>query len=397
MKIKNNNKQPIKVLIVDDEKTNINLLGTLLEDRNYDLMVATSGKETLIVAEKSMPDLILLDVMMPEMDGYEVYRKLRLLDNFDTTQIIFITALNHEDDIIKGLDLGAIDYITKPFSPKVVKSKVKNIAHLIYVVKDLEAKIERELVQNERMASLGQLVAGFTHDLATPLSVTHDASTYLEEKVKSLRSILQQDEIAEEEVFEKLDQLEESLQLAKKSVIQAESMTGSFKRVSIDQTSQSIRSFEPYQLIDDVIRTLFYKFKHSQIKVNFECDKMLMLNGNPGSVTQIMTNLINNSWQHGFNMGQEPGQININVEQETDETVIIHYRDNGVGMDEETNKRVFERFFTTARQQGGSGIGMYNAASIIKKLGGKIDCQSSPGEGVYFSIQIPTKMPEVRN
>ncbi len=382
----------VKILIVDDEQTNIIVLGNLLKDSHYDLMVSSSGREALELIQQttSRPDLILLDVMMPEMDGYQVCTALQTIPHCEDIPVVFITALDGEPDIIRGLELGAIDYITKPFSPLIVHTKIRNIIHQLEIKKELEIKVERELIQNERMSSLGQMVAGFTHDLASPLSVSRGAVSYLSEAIAALRTLLEQDEISEEEVFDKLDKLDESARLAEGNLTHAESMTGSFKRVSIDQTSEARRNFQLQQLLEDVATSLSNTFKRSQVVLNIDCPPSISLFGTPGALTQVITNLINNSWRHAFDGGRASGSIQISVQQRSGEEIEIVYRDDGAGMSEETRKRVFERFYTTSREQGGSGIGMHNAYQLItQQMGGTIRVESSPSKGAKFTITLP--------
>ena len=384
--------EPIKILIVDDEQTNIILLGELLGNNGYEIIVALSGLEALeLVQSNHIPDLILLDIMMPEMDGFEVCRILK--DNPETSQIpiIFITAMDAKDEVIKGLQMGAIDYITKPYSPIIVKTKVRNIAEFIATLHRLEDRVNLELIQNERMTSLGQLVAGFTHDLSTPLSVAAGSTAFTHNSSQNLRTLLQQDEISEEEVFEQLDKLKESTQLISSHLQRANEMVGSFKRVSIDQTSEAPRSFQLKQLIDDTVLSLYHQFKRTQISVTIDCDEKITLYGIPGKLGQVLTNLLNNSWQHAFNKGSEAGNISIKIELQED-SVIINYRDDGHGMNEVIRNRVFERFYTTAREDGGSGVGMHNAYQLItQQMHGSIECQSEPEKGVHFQLKLLTE------
>ena len=385
----------LRLLIVDDEQTNILVLGNLLGSDLYDLMVASSGHEAISLLQQTdpLPDLILLDIMMPDMDGYQLYRQLLSMPRCADIPVIFVTALDREQDILKGLELGAIDYITKPFSSRIVQHKVRNIAHLLGLMKALGEHVNKELLQHERMATLGQMVAGFTHDLATPLAVSHGAVAYLGQATGSLRTLLQQDEISEEEVFAKLDKLDESAQLAETNLSRAELMTGSFKRVSIDQTSEASRSFPLRQLLDDVVRSLEHTFKRSAITTKVECPPHLTLFGVPGALTQVITNLINNSWQHGFNQGERSGSINIEAHIDPPAAVIINYRDDGAGMTQSTRQQMFDRFFTTARERGGSGVGMHNVLMLVtQQMGGTISCESQPDNGVNIHIRVPLKL-----
>ena len=180
------------ILVVDDTEANIDVLVGLLGEQ-YDISVALDGQSALADIEETPPDLILLDIMMPEMDGYEVCQKLKNNESTKDIPIIFLTAKGEMNDIIKGFQHGAVDYITKPFNPPELQARVK--AHL-----DLQAskrKIEQQsneliltnqslkttqgqLVESEKMAALGQLVAGIAHEINTPFGAIQSSSKFVQ-------------------------------------------------------------------------------------------------------------------------------------------------------------------------------------------------------------------------
>jgi len=137
----NNSNQSARILLVDDNTTNLQLLHETLDGLGYKLLIAKNGKTALSIAQKAKPSLILLDIMMPEMDGYEVFRRLKADENTGQIPVIFITALADEEDEAKGLGLGAVDYVTKPFNPELVRARVRihlelkqyqdHLAHLV--------------------------------------------------------------------------------------------------------------------------------------------------------------------------------------------------------------------------------------------------------------------------
>jgi len=122
----NNSDQSARILLVDDNTTNLQLLHETLDGQGYKLLIAKSGKTALAITQKAKPSLILLDIMMPEMDGYEVCRRLKADESTRQIPVIFITALVDEEDEAKGLGLGAVDYITKPINPELVRARVHN-------------------------------------------------------------------------------------------------------------------------------------------------------------------------------------------------------------------------------------------------------------------------------
>ncbi len=260
---------------------------------------------------------------------------------------------------------------------------------------ELNARIDEltrtrnELIQSEKMASLGRLVAGFAHEINTPIGVAHSAASYLDENVRCLHQLMERDEVSEEELLECLDPMEESARLVQSNINRASRLVSSFKRTAIDQSNEELRLFNLHEAIDDVINTLHNKFKRTSITTRVECPEALSIYGNPGQVEQLLTNLMMNSLIHGFDNGNKGGEITIVVAR-TEQNLELTYSDNGDGMEEALMEHVFEPFFTTNRIHGGSGLGLYICYNlVVTQLKGTIQCNSKPGQGIQFSIEFP--------
>jgi two-component system NtrC family sensor kinase len=251
-------------------------------------------------------------------------------------------------------------------------------------------KTRDDLVQNEKMASLGRMVAGFAHELNTPVGIALGSISHNEATLNDIDVLLKTEEVSEEELRERLGALRHGGELALSNLKRAANLVQRFKRSSIDQASEQTRIFFVRELIDDVVFSLHSQLKKAPTRVTTKCPEKLAVDGSPGLLDQVLSNLLLNSLQHGFAKGTRPGKISISADAETPGHLHIIYSDNGAGMSSEAAQRIFEPFFTTARNQGGSGLGMFICYNIIsEQLRGTITCESNPGEGVRFDISYP--------
>lgn len=278
-----------------------------------------------------------------------------------------------------------------------------SMEHLRTSWKELEENIDElqqtrdELVQNEKMASLGRMVAGFAHELNTPTGIALGSISHSEQTLNEIDALLKQEEVSEDDLRAHLATLRLSGELALSNLKRAASLVQRFKRSSIDQISEQSRIFVVKDLIDDVIFTLHDQLGKSAVEVSVDCPGTLAIDGVPGLIDQLLTNLLLNSLQHGFADGTQPGKISIAVDAGTPDRLHIRYADSGAGMSAEAAQKIFEPFFTTRRGQGGSGLGMFICYNIVSaQLRGTISCESKPGEGVRFDISFPCLVAETR-
>ncbi len=276
------------------------------------------------------------------------------------------------------------------------------MAHLETKVKErmaqLNAKIEelthtrQELVQSEKMASLGRLVAGFAHELNTPLGVALGSASVLQREAQKIHRLMAQEEVDVDELLAAVTSVEDGFTLTLSNLERAANLVTSFKRTAVDQTSGEVRAFRVLEVIEDTINTLHNRFKPTEIKIQVTCPQELKVKSLPGALEQILTNLLMNSLIHGFEEGQRAGQIQLVVRlQETQ--LHLEYSDNGKGIAPENLAKVFEPFFTTHRAHGGSGLGMYICYNLVTtQLQGTLTCDSILGNGVRFRIDYPVSV-----
>ena len=171
-----------------------------------------------------------------------------------------------------------------------------------------------------------------------------------------------------------------------KNLTRAGDLIRNFKQVAVDQGSEEQRKFNLHMYCLEVWDTLYHHTKQKQIKLLVDINQQLEIDSYPGMLSQIFTNLIMNSVIHGFHNRTEQCQIQISAKQK-DNMLVINYRDNGSGIDQETQNHIFEPFFTTKRGQGGSGLGMHITYNLAKKLGGNVRCLNCD-EGAHFELSL---------
>ncbi len=263
-------------------------------------------------------------------------------------------------------------------------------------IRELEETRE-ELVQSEKLASLGRMVAGFAHEINTPVGVAVGAVSYSAETLDRIDKMLANEEVDEHELRAELDELRHGGTLALSNLTRAANLVQSFKRTSIDQASEQVRDFAVKELINDVLFSLHNVLKRLPLNIEVSCPDDLHLDGIPGLLNQVLNNLVMNAVQHAFEDVTRQGTIVIDVFVE-DGHVRIVFADDGIGMTSDQLARIFEPFYTTKRGNGGSGLGLYICYEIVTvRLGGTINCESEPGAGCRFVIDFPAQFAEQRD
>lgn len=265
------------------------------------------------------------------------------------------------------------------------------LASLLVTRRDLKAleAVRGDLIESEKMASLGRMVAGFAHEVNTPVGVAVGAASQSRDLVAEIGGMIDQPEVREEDMRNRLQLLGEASALALSNLRRAASMVQSFKRTAVDQTSEAEREFELAEVIDDVLKTLQSLYKNTQIRIDVDCPREIRLFGSAGALQQLLTNLLQNSHLHAYANGTATGLIQIRA-RVADGAARIEFSDDGAGMNAQTLERAFEPFFTTRRGSGGSGLGLYIAYNMATQgLGGRIVCTSQPGQGTRFVVEFP--------
>ena len=247
---------------------------------------------------------------------------------------------------------------------------------------------QAELVQVEKMASLGGLVAGVAHEINTPIGVGLTAATHLHEQATELDEKFTSGQLKKSDFQAFIATATQSTSIVEANLNRASDLIRSFKQVAVDQTSEETRQINVLNYVDEVLESLKPNLKRAKHQITVEGDRDIILNTHPGALSQVITNLVMNSVIHAYDEAEQ-GHIKIIAARE-ENALSLTYSDDGKGMDEEVSAKIFEPFFTTKRGSGGSGLGMhilYN--QVTQTLGGSIELHSTPGKGTAFEINIP--------
>ena len=247
---------------------------------------------------------------------------------------------------------------------------------------------QRHLLESEKMAALGGLVAGIAHEINTPLGVTVTAASHLQEESARIARLAAANELTPAQLEQFHTTAHDSAEIILRNLDRADRLIKSFKLIAVDQTTEEIRIIELGSYLNEILVSLGPALKKTPHRVRIECADALALTTYPGALYQIVSNLLMNSLTHAFAPGQS-GEITIQA-QRAGKLVLLNYRDNGHGMSDAVRAQIFEPFFTTRRGQGGSGLGMHVVYNLVTQLlKGRIRVESVPGAGASFEIFLP--------
>lgn len=369
------NPSEYKILIVDDVMSNVLLLKTLLGNEKFEIATASHGAQALEMMDTEHPDLVLLDVMMPGMDGFEVAARLKANPATAGVPIIFLTALNSTTDIVKGFKAGASDFISKPFNREELIIRVYHQISLVAAKRIILSKTE-ELKRT--IAGRDKLYSVIAHDLRSPMGSIKMVLNMLilnlpVEKIgQEMYDLLATANQTTENVFSLLDNL---LKWTK-------SQTGKLSVVYQD--------FDLTSVADSVIE--IFNMVAGIKKITIEEDKPaeMVVKGDIDMIKTVIRNLLSNAIK--FSNAGSKVQVKVT---EKDGFAIVSVRDYGCGIDEESQKKLLRTdiHFTTfgTNNEEGSGLGLLLCQDFVSKNGGKLWFESKKGEGSLFSFSIPLK------
>lgn len=369
------NPSEYKILIVDDVLSNVFLLKVLLTNENFTIATANNGQQALEQVDKESPDLILLDVMMPGMSGFEVVQRLK--ENPDTAEIpiIFLTALNSTTDIVQGFQVGANDFISKPFNKEELIIRVSHQVSLVAAKRLILSKTE-ELERT--IAARDKLYSVIAHDLRSPMGSIKMVLNMLilnlpiEKIGHEMYDLLTQANQTTEDVFALLDNLLKwtKSQIGKMNVV--------FQDVNL------------VEVVDSVIEIFKMVASVKKVAIRVETPKQMFVYADIDMLKTVIRNLLSNA----LKFSHEGSEIILRIEQ-TDDKVVVSVQDYGCGISEEGQQKLLhaDTHFSTygTNNEEGSGLGLLLCQDFVLKNNGKLWFTSQEGEGTTFSFSLPLK------
>lgn len=351
-----------KILIVDDVPKNIQLVANFLTKAGYQINFAVDGKSAIEHADKESFDLILLDIMMPGIDGFEVCEMLKASPKTTDIPVIFLTAKTDAESITKGFEAGGVDYITKPFNPSELLARVKthlNLRHREIELKDLNR------TKDTFLSIIG-------HDLKTPMA-----------NIISLGDIITNNpDITDDERNELISDLIDS---GRQGVWLLDNLL-SWTRIQTGSITNVPEELNVDQIIHQNVDFVFQNALHKNIEIVIGCQENLKILADLNMVHTIIRNLLSN----GIKFTHSGGKIFINASRVDSDEICIEITDTGVGIKEEKLQKLFSKVGSLStdgtQNEKGSGLGLVLVKDLIELIQARIEVSSEVNIGTKFSM-----------
>ena len=363
-----------KIIAVDDDLTNLNILKTVLKPL-YEVYTAPSASVLFRFLDNIIPDLILLDVEMPEMNGYETIKKLKADERFAETPVIFLTAMDDESSEKEGFDLGASDYMTKPFSAPLLIKRIEN--QLLIVSKTEELKAAAIEAKNASLAK-GSFLASMSHEIRTPMN-----------------AIIGMSQVAAK--TDDMDKLRYCLSMIENSSTHLLSIINDIldlSKIEAGKLELDIAPFSIKEMMTQISSLFEEKIEEKAIRFNIILGENMKdhFNGDELRLSQVIVNLLSNA----IKFTPDNGKIELTVKEAGIDgklqTLRFEVSDTGIGMTKEQTEKLFHAFVQAesgiARKFGGTGLGLTISKSIVEEMGGRIWVESEPGKGSTFIFEV---------
>ncbi len=357
-------KSPDRLLIVDDVPDNVFLASTILEEEGYEIITASNGQDALKIVELDPPDLILLDVMMPVMDGYEVTHRIRAMKDLPFIPILLITAYDRAN-AVKGLDLGADEFIRKPIEPDELLARVRSLLRLKHSI------AERDRIDRQRQ----DFVSRLTHDLRTPLVAADRMLGLLQDGVLG-------------EISPQISEVLTIMARSNQNLLEMVNKLLDVYRYESGSKTINLYPLDLRELLQQVVQELSPIAISKNLAITTDLTTPVEIKGDRLELLRVFNNLIGNALKF-----TESGnvQVSLTVSQVANgvKEAVIAIADTGAGIPPEEQPFLFQRFRQGNHQKQGSGLGLYLSHYIISAHNGKILVTSIPEQGSTFYVHLP--------
>lgn len=368
-----------EILIVDDMPANLEMLRGILSQEGYRVRAATNGKQALQLAASKPPDVILMDINMPEMDGLEACRRLKSTPLLTDIPVLFISANEDVNAIDAAFKAGGVDYVTKPFRPREVLVRVQNQLSL--------QQLKTQKARQQLFNSLFQLTAGIAHEINTPLGVSITAATFINDAGTTLGSAMHDNSLTAELLVQCLDHVKEGTSLIEANLQRVSLLVDRFRELAQDQRELSANRFTLSDAVNMATSIYSSELEQGSVKLTvdgaeaeFTMPQLLLVD--------LLKELIRNALDHAR---QDDTRLMIAVKFKVQNgSLIMDFQDNGPGMSETSLPRLFEPFYTSKRGGSHCGLSACRIHNLVYfNLAGQLETNSGEGQGLKYRIQIP--------
>jgi C4-dicarboxylate-specific signal transduction histidine kinase len=376
-----------KILAVDDEPRNLKILRLTLGDE-WEVETAVSGEDALEKLKNFTPDVVLLDIMMPGIDGYEVCKRIRTTPNMEFTKVLLVTGKAMIEEKLKGYEVGANDYVTKPFSPEELLAKIRSfmrttaqekamrdqnstledqVAHKAQLLMDVNTR----MTNAAKMSSLGRVTSGITQELDTPLAVISTMTTQIKDLVKEGT-----DAKTVEALTQSID--ETTYKIAK--------IVDSVRAFAREGGNDPMVVYPFEKIVDDALVFCQQRFRQGDVELHIpKISADLFIECRPHEITQVILNLLNNGFDAVENLKER--WVRLEFKDEGD-NIVVSVTDSGQGIEPSVREKLFEDFFTTKDPSRGAGLGLGVSKKIMDKHHGVLRYDESSAN-TRFEFRMP--------
>lgn len=365
------------IFIIDDIMENVKILGSILLEQGYDISMANNGAMALKMIEKISPDLVLLDIMMPDINGFEVCRRFKEMEKMKSVPVIFLTARSDSEDIIKGFQLGGVDYIIKPFNNEELIVRVKT---------HIDLKLSKDLIlqQNQKLKKLNdeknELLGIAAHDLRNPLTgiiVSNDAVLKFMEKLSK----------------EEISEFSFNIKASGKRMMRIIDNLLDIYAIEDGKIKFEYKNFDINGIIKKVLKENEIRAESKKISIIADYSPGSIVYADDNKVEQIIDNLLSNAIKFSpFNKKIWINKSIINIDDEV--KIRIEIRDEGPGLTEEDKSRLFNKFAKLSAVptdgEGSTGLGLSIVRRLVEEMNGTVYCKSEKGKGASFIVELPS-------